>query len=54
MYCKLPNSSGLLISTGLIHQHKEIPENSNLYSTTFFTLYHFKTFALGSSYRIEF
>ena len=54
MYCKLPNSSGLLISAGLIHEDKEIPGNSNLYSTTFFTLYHFETFALGFSCRIEF
>lgn len=45
-------SGGLLISAGLIPEHKEIP--GNLYSTTLFTLYHFETFALRFSCRIEF
>lgn len=34
---------GLLTSAGLIHEHKEIPGNSNLYSTTLIILYYFET-----------
>lgn len=42
-----------MISAGLIHEHKEIPGNSNLYSTTLITLNYFETFPLGFSW-IEF